>query len=217
METKLQDFALSFFSITLLLCLAGFTSRLLSPDNTYRLAIEILTFLLSYALYSAFLLKIMRHFIAYPEGRFKMDSHEFLYWKLCAVLVDLASKAFNLFNTVFTQPLIYSAFGAHIGKNTAIAGTLRDHPLLYIEDFATIGQNSVITGHVIVHDEIILKSIKIGRNAVVGINCVVMPGVILEEGAVLAPGSVATMDTRIPSYEFWGGIPAHKLKEIPHD
>jgi hypothetical protein len=217
METKPLDFVLVLSSITLLLCLAGLTSALLSPDNSYRLVLEILVFLLSYALYSALFLKITRHFKAYPEGRFTMDSFEFTYWKLCAVVVDLASKAFNLFNTVVTQPLIYSAFGAHIGKNTAIAGTLRDHPLLYIDDFATIGQNSVITGHVIVHNEIILKPVKIGRNAVVGINSVVMPGVILEEGAVLAPGSVATMDTLIPSYEFWGGIPAHKLKDIPRD
>lgn len=144
-----------------------------------------------------------------------MDSSEFAYWKLCAVIVDLASKAFNIYNTVFTQPLIISAFGAHIGKNVAIAGIVRDHPLITIDDFATIGQNSVITAHAIVHNEIILKPITIGKNSVVGINCVVMPGVVLNEGAIIAPGSVVKIDTHIPAYEFWGGIPAKNLKDTP--
>ena len=217
METKAIDFVINFFCIALLLSSAIITSFFFSIDSRYHLIFDSLIFLLCFGIYSAILLKIVRHFKPYPQGRFKMDSSEFMYWKFCAVIVDLASKAFNIYNTVFTQPLIISAFGARIGKNTAIAGIVRDHPLITIDDFATIGQNSVITAHVIVHNEIILKPIIIGQNSVVGINCVVMPGVILEDGAVLAPGSVAIMDTHIPPYELWGGTPSHKLKDIPRE
>lgn len=214
METKPLDFVLSFSFIAFLLLSAGFTAVFFSFDNRYHLIFDTLLFLFCFGVYSVVTLKIARYFKPYPQGSFDMDSKEFMYWKLCAVIVDLASKAFNVYNTVFTQPLIISALGAQVGKNSAIAGTVRDHPLITISDYATIGQNSVITAHVIVHNQIILKPIVIGKNSVVGINCVVMPGVVLGEGAVIAPGSVVKIDTHIPAYEFWGGIPAQKLKDL---
>jgi acetyltransferase-like isoleucine patch superfamily enzyme len=215
MKTSPLDFLYCSISLTIIITLSLIIVKISHQDTYYGIVLDVLVFLLSYGIFTVTLLAIIRSIRPYPEGEFLMSTSEFTYWKLVAVLSDLSSKALSLFNTVFTQPLIYAAFGTKVGKQCAIAGVLRDHPILYIGDFATIGQNSVITGHVIVHDKIILKPIKIGPNAVVGINCVVMPGVILEEGAVLAPGSVATMDTHIPAYEFWGGTPAHKLKDRP--
>ncbi len=216
MKTSPIDFVLSTLSITLLLVLAFLTAWALSMDNAYHVLIDLAVFLLAYGLYTAALLAILKSFWPYPVGRVSMDSKEFIYWKLNAVLVDLAEKSLTPFTTVFTQPLIYAAFGVHLGKQTALAGVIRDHPLIHCGDHATIGQNSVVTAHAITHDEIVLKPIKIGNNAVVGINCVVMPGVTLGDNAVLAPGAVALMDTHIPANELWGGTPARKLKDLRH-
>ena len=215
MKTSVLDFILVATCVTFLVTLSLMTAAVLSENTPYGVLFAVVIFLLAYGIYSMLLLALIRLFSHYPVGRFKMDSSAFAYWKLNAVVVDLARKALQPFTTVFTESLIHAGFGAHMGKQTAVAGVLRDHPLLEIGDFATIGQNSVLTAHAITHDEIVIEPIKIGRGAVVGINCVVMPGVELGEGAVLAPGGVATIGTKIPSYELWGGIPARKLKELP--
>jgi len=215
MKTTPLDFLLSTLSITLLLAMAILTTWGLSMDNAYHVLLDLAVFLFSYGLYTCALLALLRRLWSYPEGRYAMDSRQFAYWKLVAVLTDLAEKTLNPFTTVFNQPLVYLLLGARVGKNTALAGTLRDHPLLHIGDYATIGQNSVVTAHAITHDEVMFMPVIIGRNAVVGVNCTVLPGVMLGENAVLAPGAVATTGARIPPNELWGGIPARKIKELP--
>ena len=216
MKTSALDFLLITTCVTLVLALSLVTAATLSSNTPYGMLLGVATFLLTYGLYSMLLLALIRRFRPYPVGRFRMESPDFTYWKLNAVLVDLAHKALRPFATVFTESLIHAGFGVKMGKQTAVAGVLRDHPLLEIGDYATIGQNSVLTAHAITHDEIVMEPIRIGRGAVVGINCVVMPGVELGEGAVLAPGGVATIGTKILPYELWGGIPARKLKDLPH-
>jgi hypothetical protein len=217
MKTSALDFILIATLVTLLLALSILTAAALSRDTPYGMLLGVAIFLLAYGIYSMLLLALIRRFRPYPVGCFKMESTAFTYWKLNAVLVDLAQKALQPFTTVFTEPQIQAGFGVRMGKQTAVAGVLRDHPLLEICDNATIGQNSVLTAHAITHNDIVIEPIKIGRGAVVGINCVVMPGVELGEGAVLAPGAVATTGTKIPRYELWGGIPARKLKDLPQE
>ena len=157
---------------------------------------------------------MIRRVAPYPQGSHSTDSHAFTYWKVNAVLVDLATKALAPYTTVFTEVAVHAGFGARIGSQSAIAGTLRDHPLLEIGPLATIGQNSVVTAHAITQDRIVMKPIRIGRSAVVGINCVVLPGVELGDYAVLAPGAVALVDTKIPANELWAGVPARKVKTL---
>lgn len=214
MKTSPFDFFLIGVCLFVLVVLAMLTVWALSFDNLYRILLDLAIFLLAYGLYAMLLLAVIRRFNPYPTGRFKMDSAAFTYWKLHAVLVDLAEKALRPFTTVFTQNLVHAGFGARIGQQVAIAGVLRDHPLLTLGLGATIGQNAVVVAHAITHDEIVLKPIVIGSGGVVGIGCVVMPGVELGEGAVLAPGAVATTNTKIAPYELWGGIPARKLKDL---
>jgi len=214
MKTSILDFVVVSTCVLLLAGLSGLTVWLMHFAGPYRVLMDLAVFLLAYGLFTMLLLAAVRMVRPYPVGKFSMNSAAFAHWKLNAVLVDLAAKALGPFDTVFTQALLHSGFGARIGGQVAIAGVLRDHPLLEIGERATIGQNSVLTAHAITHDEIVLKPIRVGPGAVVGINCVVMPGVELGDNAVLAPGAVAITDTKIPANELWGGVPARKLKDL---
>lgn len=214
METKPLDFLIATLCIGALLGLAWVSTWFLSISHPYHVVLDVVVFLLAYGLYTALLLAILRRLKPYPLGRHSMNSAEFTYWKLNAVLMDLATKAMRPFTTVFTEPLFYALFGASVGRQTAQAGIVRDLPLIRFGDYCTIGQNSVITAHAITHDEIILTPVEIGERAVVGVNCVVMPGVKLGKHAVLAAGAVATPNTVIPAYELWGGVPARKIKSL---
>jgi acetyltransferase-like isoleucine patch superfamily enzyme len=211
-KTTLADVLVTGGCITLVTVLSGCVVWLIPKHEAFSLVIDVLVFLLAYGLLTMLLLAAIRRIRPYPVGEFATDSSAFTYWKLNAVLVDLAVKALAPFRTVFTEPLLHSGLGATVGAQVAIAGVLRDHPLIEIADGATIGQNSVITAHAITGAVIVVQPVRIGRGAVVGINCVVMPGVELGDHAVLAPGAVATVGTRIAPHELWGGIPARRLK-----
>jgi acetyltransferase-like isoleucine patch superfamily enzyme len=75
-----------------------------------------------------------------------------------------------------------------------------------------IGHNAYVTAHAIVYDKLVLEPVTIGRGATIGVNAVVMPGVEVGERAVVAPGAVVPRGTRIPAGEFWGGVPARKIR-----
>ena len=57
-----------------------------------------------------------------------------------------------------------------------------------------------------------LESVSIGNNVWIGYNVVILPGVSIGEGAVIAAGAIVTKD--VPSYEIWGGNPAHCIRSV---
>jgi hypothetical protein len=216
-KTGRLDYILCGLSITVLLGLATGTAWLASSfgplhGSPYRVVLGVGVFLLGYGLFTAALLAIVRRFFPYPVGEFAMDSGAFTFWKLSAVLTDLARKALSPYTTVFSMPLIFAAFGARVGGQAAFGGDVEDLPLVHFGDRCTIGHGSVITAHLITGDRVLFKPVWIGAQAVVGVHSVVLPGVTLGDGAVLAPNSVATVDTVIPAGELWGGTPARRLR-----
>jgi acetyltransferase-like isoleucine patch superfamily enzyme len=155
---------------------------------------------------------VIRRLHPYPVGEYPMASRQFTYWKLHAVLSDLAHKALRPFTTVFTKPLLYALFGARVGPQTAFGGDVEDLPLVHFGQHSTVGHNSVITAHLITGDRVTFAPVRIGAHAVVGVHAIVLPGVTLGEHAVLAPNSVASVGTVIPDGELWGGNPARPLR-----
>ena len=139
---------------------------------------------------------------------------QFTIWKHISVVGELGKWSLRIFFPIFLRPLFYKIFGADIGKNIAIAGIIIDPTLTTIHDYAVLGQDSVITSHIITFDKFFLKPVVIGKQAIIGINAVIMPGVIIGEKSIVAPGAVVLMDTKIPPNEFWGGVPAKKIKNI---
>lgn len=54
------------------------------------------------------------------------------------------------------------------------------------------------------------KPVVIENDVWIGARVIILPGIHIGEGAVIAAGSVVTK--AVPSYEVWGGNPAHFLK-----
>lgn len=59
---------------------------------------------------------------------------------------------------------------------------------------------------------VILKSVKIRRNAWIGAGVTVCPGVTIGENSVIGAGSVVTKD--VPSNTVYAGVPAKFIKNI---
>jgi acetyltransferase-like isoleucine patch superfamily enzyme len=176
--------------------------------------VYVLLFFLIYGLFTVSYLKLLNRVFPLKEGPYEMSHSQFTLWKHHSVVGELGKLVLRLFFPVFFRPIFYSLLGTKIGKNVAIGGLITDPMLTQIGDYAVIGQDSVVTSHAMVFNNFFLKRVVIGNGATVGINAVIMPGVVIGENSIVAPGAVVLMDTKIPPNEFWGGIPAKKIKDI---
>jgi acetyltransferase-like isoleucine patch superfamily enzyme len=219
MKTELRDYLLSALSISLILVLtllliSSLRSLVFSCFAEYSPIVHAIIFFFLYGLITACYLNILRKTFPFRAGSFAMNHPQFALWKHHAVVGELGKLALGLFFPVFLRPIYYSLLGAKVGKNVAIGGVITDPMLTKIQDHAIIGQDSVITSHTIVRDKIFLEAVYIEQGATIGINAVIMPGVVVGKNSVVAPGAIVLMDTKIPPNEFWGGVPAKKIKNI---
>ena len=220
MRTQPLDFILSTLAITLLGGLSiALMAGLLAPLTirvlgAYHVLIDGILLLLIYGLLSAFLVRVMLRLHPLRAGEYAMDSSHFTYWKFFTVIHEFGRGAMLPFTTVFAKPLVGKLFGARIGINVAMGGTLVDPPFISVGDYAILGLDSALVAHAITAGAIILKPVKVGHGATVGVHVVVMPGAEIGEGAVITAGSVVTMNTHIPPREMWGGVPARKIKDL---
>ena len=223
MKTEPLDFALSVLALAAVGALAlaitafGFapTSRLLLGE--YHVLADFLVLLLVFGAIAGATVRMLLAFWPLVPGEHAMETGLFTRWKLIAVLTELGRGALLPFTTEFSKAPVARLFGARIGRNTALAGRMTDFPFVTVGDGGILGLNSVVTGHAITSGKILLREVRIGPGATVGVGAVIMPGVELGPGSVVAAGSVVTIGTRIPAGELWGGIPARKIKAIAPD
>ena len=91
---------------------------------------------------------------------------------------------------------------------------MTDLPLILVGHECVFGINSVVTGHAITSGRIVLREVKFGAGATIGVGVVVMPGVEIGEGSIVAAGSVVILGTNIPPGELWAGTPAKRIKAV---
>ncbi|MDQ7073165.1 MAG: DapH/DapD/GlmU-related protein [Gammaproteobacteria bacterium] len=73
----------------------------------------------------------------------------------------------------------------------------------------------MLTPHAVTSDnQLYIGKITIGEEVMIGAKSTLMPGVTIGKGAMVNAMSLVTMNTVIPEYEIWGGIPARKLGSI---
>ena len=197
-----------------LICMSYIISITNILFQEYHVIIDVFLFIFLFILLSAATIRILLRISPLYDEKLNMLSNRAFYWKLITSVTEIGGMYFIPFIPLFLRPLFYSLFGATIGKNAEIAGKLIELPLITIEEYALVGGGTLITAHAIVHDHILLKPIKISRKATIGLGAIIMPGVSVGENSVIAPGAVVLVDTKIPPNEFWGGVPAKKIKTI---
>ena len=222
MKTELKDFLLSILAISLLLVI---TILIIYPLNAFLSKwfdrflplIDILMFLSIYGAATVLYLRILSSLFPLREGIYPMEHRQFTLWKHQSVVGEFGKIALKIFFPMFLKPIFFKLFGARIGKYVVAVGAIADPLFTRIEDFAVLGHDTVVTSHAIIFNRFYLKAVIIGKGATIGINSVIMPGVHVGENSIIAPGAVVSMDTKIPPDEFWGGVPAKKIKDLEKD
>jgi len=97
----------------------------------------------------------------------------------------------------FLQPKVMDAYLVDIGANVVI------------------GYGAIISPHAQVRETFLLKRIVIEDDVLIGANSIVMGGTRIGKGAMIGAGAIVPPDTQIGANEFWGGVPAKKIRDLP--
>lgn len=183
------------------------TARVL---GAYYVIADFLLTLLVYGLLSAVLLRVMLRIHPITPGDYPMESPAFAYWMLLSVVYRLGQKTLLPFTPEFMRPVVASLYGARIGKDVAIGGTIDDPYLIELGDRVVIGNHALVSGSVINNGRITLGRVSIGAETTVGANAIVLPATEIGTRVLIASASVVIAGTKIPAGEMWRGNPARK-------
>ncbi len=153
------------------------------------------------------------------EGEYPMASLGALKWVLTNALVQLVANTFMDF-MVLTPfiTLFFRLMGAKVGKNVQINSKYcADLSLLELGDGAVIGGHATVIGHSFERGRLILKKVKIGKHAVIGLNSVILPGCQIGDGSLIAAGAVLQKNTLVEPRNVYFGVPAMSVKERHKD
>jgi len=64
----------------------------------------------------------------------------------------------------------------------------------------------------IIQTDLIIKPVRVGDGADIGVNAVLLPGVTVGKGAIIGAGAVVTADTNVPPNAIYAGVPAKLLR-----
>lgn len=176
----------------------------------YHVVVDLLLALLFYGLLSALLVRALLKFRPLEAGEYAMDSAVFTYWKLLTIVYRLGQGALLPFTPVFVRPLIAALFGARVGANVALGGTIDDPYMVEIGAGAVLGNASLVSGNMLHGGKFTCGPVKIGAGATVGVNSVVLPNTEVGDNSTLLGGSYVLPGSTIPSGETWRGNPARK-------
>lgn len=221
MKTSFLDFLLCCFVVSFILASSfSFTHFGVSPFvanylGPYSSIFNFFLFLFTYGIISGIIIQILIRVKPLELGEFSMDHPNFTYWKLLTITYRLGEFFLLPFTTVFTKPLVVKLFGAKVGKNVAIGGTIDDPYLITIGDGAIIGQGSLVSGNASMNGKIVFGKVTIGQGVTISVNSVVLPNVEIGDNSVLSIGSVILSGSIIPKDETWRGNPARKWQAMP--
>lgn len=216
MKTSILDYVRCSAAIIVIGVLAvAIVAYVVHPMSTrllgeYFVVADSLATLLAYGILSAAFLRSSLRLRALEPGDYSMESPEFAYWKLLSIVYRLGQKALLPFTPEFMRPVVAKLYGARIGSDVAIGGTIDDPYLVSLGDRVVIGNNALVSGSVITNGRITLGRVSIGAEATIGANSIVLPGTEIGERALVASASVVITATRIPPGEVWRGNPARK-------
>ena len=215
MKATSLDYLLSTLVITCLLTASvAFVAVCLpltrSVTGDYHVIVDLALGLMAYGVLSAGAVRAILRVWPLPAGTHDANSPVFTRWKLLTVTYRLGQGALRPFVPVFLQPVLEALFGARIGRDVALGGTIDDPYMVSVGDGSVLGNASLVSANFVSGGRLTCGLVKIGRDVTVGANSVIFPDTEVGDGATLIGGAYVMPGTRIPAGEVWRGNPARK-------
>ena len=180
---------------------------LLLPLSIYG---NLFLFAFSITLFSAGIYKILNRIQPPQEGIFERGSKEWKYthrrfWTAYFPIWIMRALPFPWLDIVS-----YRVFGVRIGSNVVAYEGYIDPEFVEIGDHTMTSLHICIFSHLIYHDKIVIKKVKIGKNCVVGPQSVIFPGTIMYDGAILGANSYTSIGQELKGDLIHVGRPVNK-------
>ncbi|MGV9173189.1 MAG: DapH/DapD/GlmU-related protein [Promethearchaeia archaeon] len=177
---------------------------ILLPANIYG---NLFLFGISVILFSALIFKIINRIQPPKEGIFQKGSKEwkamhFRYWT--AYFPIWVARALPL---PWMDVICYRLLGIKIGKSVVSYEGYIDPLWVEIGDNTMTSLHICIFSHLLYHDKVLIKKVKIGKNCIIGPHTIVMPGTIIEDEAVLGANSYTTLNQHLEAKLIHVGTP----------
>ncbi len=108
----------------------------------------------------------------------------------------------------------YRFFGVHIGRNVVAYEGYIDPEFVEIGDHTMTSLHICIFSHLLYHDKIIVKRVKIGENCIVGPQTIISPGTIMHDGAILGVNSYTSIGQELDGDLIHVGLPVSMTMKI---
>ncbi|MFX1379663.1 MAG: hypothetical protein ACFFA4_11295 [Promethearchaeota archaeon] len=176
----------------------------LLPLNLYG---NVLLFAFSIILFSTLIFKILNKLYPPKEGVFARGSKEWKYthrrfWT--AYFPIWLARSLPL---PWSDIFVYRFLGVRIGRNVVAYEGYIDPEFIEIGDYTMTSLNICIFSHLIYHDRIFIKKVKIGKACIVGPHTIISPGTVLQDEAVLGVNSYTWIDQELEGNLIHVGIP----------
>lgn len=177
---------------------------LLLPLNIYG---NIFLFTFSIIAFSAMIFRFLNKISPPKEGVFKRGSKDWKYmhrrfWT--AYFPIWLARALPL---PWMDIVVYRFFGIQIGKNVVLYEGYVDPVFVEIGNFTMTSLNICIFSHLLYHDKVLIKKVKIGEACVVGPHTIITPGTIMHDRAVLGVNSYTSIGQELEGDLIHVGIP----------
>lgn len=160
------------------------------------------------------------------EGRYPLNvgrpSLQIMYAGILGALAKARYEApfpgFLVFHLANLPPLCWLVgpiFGPKSKSCYAVEPHILDPQGVTLGRNVVIGFNATIAGHYQDRDSLTIKRTIIEDNVVIGAHAGIGGGVHIKAGAVIRAGAMVLPNTVVGENEFWGGVPARKLRELP--
>ncbi|MFX0075193.1 MAG: hypothetical protein ACFE96_07115 [Candidatus Hermodarchaeota archaeon] len=177
---------------------------LLLPLNIYA---NIFLFVFTIILFSAAIFRLLNKISRPKEGVFERGSKEWKYmhrrfWT--AYFPIWLARALPL---PWLDIIAYRFFGTKVGSSVVLYEGYVDPEFVEIGNFTMTSLNICIFSHLIYHDKVLIKKVKIGKACVVGPHTIISPGTVMEDFAVLGVNSYTMINQNLEGNLIHVGTP----------
>jgi hypothetical protein len=177
---------------------------LLIPLNIYG---NIFLFAFSIIVFSSLIYRFLNYLSPPREGVFKKDSKEWKYMHRRFWTAYFPIWLARALPIPWADIFAYRFFGTKVGKNVVLYEGYVDPLFVEIGNFTMTSLNICIFSHLIYHDRVLIKRVRIGNACVVGPHTVTSPGTIIHDGAILGANSYTWVDQELESDLIHVGTP----------
>jgi acetyltransferase-like isoleucine patch superfamily enzyme len=168
---------------------------------------------LTSGLVAKFILSLTNLIHSPREGIFEMNDNnkDFRYWSLRSVIKKWPIWLARQLSLPILEKIVLKMFCPKISLSSISHNAWVDTEFIELEKNVRLGEGSITMSNIIIQNKLIIKKVKIEKNAIIGAHSLVLPGTIIKENSMLDSLSFSSLNQILKPHSIYRGKPAKKV------